>query len=71
LVHLLREGEGFVAVPAAYQERARELDGHYLQPRYPSSFAEGYPAELYDEGTAERWVKHGEECIALVEESIS
>lgn len=71
MVHLLREVEALVAVRAVYQERARELDRHHFQPRYPNIFAEGYPAELYDEATAERWVKHGEDCIALVEESIS
>ena len=71
MVHLLREVEAFVVVPRVYQESARELDRHYLQPGYPSSFAEGYPAELSDEATAERWVKHGEDRMALVEERIS
>ena len=57
-MHLLREVEAFVAVRAVCQERARDLHRHDLQPRYPNIFAGGYPAELYDEATAERWVKH-------------
>jgi len=71
LLHLLREVETFLEVPRVYQERARELDRHYLQPRCPNSFAAGYPAEFYDEATARRCAEYAGQFIAFVEESIS
>ncbi len=33
---------------------ARELDRHYIPPRYPNAFESGYPGMYYDKSTAER-----------------
>lgn len=67
LVDLLREVGQLVEVPGATDERAPELDVDYLQGRCPNRFAEGYPAELYDEATASKRVESGEGLTWLVE----
>lgn len=71
LIHLLGRVEELVPVPPEYWPLARELDRHYIQPRYPNSFAEGYPAQFYDEETARRCVEHGEQLCHFVESQIS
>jgi len=37
---------------------ARELDRHYIPPRYPNSYPEGAPYEYYTEKDAERAIAH-------------
>jgi len=64
LLHLLGEARSYVAVPDDLWPKARELDRHYIQPRYPNGFDSGYPAEFYDHETAERVLAHG---IAILE----
>jgi len=54
LVHLLKTAQDFVTVLPDLWPRVRELDRHYIQPRYPNGFATSYPAEFYDRETAER-----------------
>jgi len=71
LIHLLQKAEEFIEVPQEYQVMARELDRHYIQPRYPNSFAEGYPGEFYDEDIARRCVEYGQRFIQFVEKHIS
>jgi HEPN domain-containing protein len=41
-----------VAVPAAMIERAQLLDAYYIPTRYPNGFAEGKPADYYNERKA-------------------
>lgn len=41
-----------IAVPAAMIERAQLLDAHYIPTRYPNGFAEGKPADYYNEAKA-------------------
>lgn len=67
LVHLLDTVQDFVAVPADLWPKVRELDRHYIQPRYPNGFATGYPAEFYDQETAERVVAYGTEIVEFVQ----
>lgn len=71
LIHLLRRVEEFVAVPSEYWPLARELDRHYIQPRYPNSFAAGYPAQFYDQETAGRCVDYAEQLYTFVESQVS
>jgi HEPN domain-containing protein len=67
LVHLLDTVQDFVAVPADLWPKVRELDRHYIQPRYPNGFATGYPAEFYDQETAERVEGYGTEIVEFVQ----
>ena len=67
LVHLLNNAQGFVAVPPALWPKVRELDRHYIQPRYPNGFATGYPAEFYDQETAERVLAYGTQILEFVQ----
>ena len=48
LIHLLNSFPNQIQVPEKLLQFARELDIHYIQPRYPNGFPEGYPAEYYD-----------------------
>jgi HEPN domain-containing protein len=67
LVHLLGSAQDFVVVPSDLWPKVRELDRHYIQPRYPNGFATGYPAEFYDQETAERALTYGTEILEFVQ----
>ena len=41
-----------IEVPEQVESAARELDRHYIPPRYPDAFPSGSPFEFYDESTA-------------------
>ncbi|MGH7409700.1 MAG: HEPN domain-containing protein [Candidatus Methylomirabilis sp.] len=43
--HLLRDVGEQLEVSPDLVSMAKELDRHYIQPRGPNSFPEGYPAE--------------------------
>jgi len=70
LVRLLTQMEDIGPIPADLPAMARELDRHYIQPRYPNAFAEGYPGEFYDEETATRCLQYAEAILAFVENRI-
>lgn len=71
IVHLLETVQNLVAVPSELWPKARELDRHYIQPRYPNGFATGYPAEFYDQETAERALTYGAEILAFVQSHLA
>jgi len=71
LVHLFSKVQEFVALPDSFMELARELDRHYIQPRYPNAFSEGYPGEFYDRATAERCIEYAEKILQFAEVNIS
>ncbi len=48
-------------------DAARELDMHYIPPRYPDAYPEGAPYEYYTRQAAERAVGHTREVIAFCE----
>ena len=70
LVHLLERVREFTRVDEELIGKARELDGHYIRPRYPNSFAEGYPGEFYDKAIAERAIEYAQAILGFVEERI-
>lgn len=70
LLHLLGEARQYVTVPDGLWPKVRELDRHYIQPRYPNGFDSGYPAEFYDRETAERVLAYGNAILAFVRECI-
>lgn len=71
LVHLLDILQDFVAAPSDLWPKVRELDRHYIQPRYPNGFATGYPAEFYDEETAKRALTYGTEILEFVQSHLA
>lgn len=44
-------------------ETAKELDKHYIAPRYPNSYPEGAPMDFYTRAEAERAVAGAERVI--------
>ena len=66
LLHLLERVGDFVAVPPELRAVAQDLDHHYVQPRYPNSFPEGYPGEFYNAETAQRCIEHGKRILGFV-----
>ncbi len=44
-------------------ETAKELDKHYITPRYPNSYPEGAPMDFYTRGEAERAITGAERII--------
>lgn len=52
-------------------ENAKELDKHYIPPRYPNSHPQGAPLEYYTRKEAERAIDHGETVVSFCEDKIS
>ena len=50
---------------ATLLERAKVLDKHYIQPRYPNGFDTGVPGEYYTRGEADLAIVHGEEILGF------
>ncbi len=71
LVHLLTIAQDFGSIPPDLWPKVRELDRHYIQSRYPNGFATGYPAEFYDQETAERALAYGTEILEFVQGHLS
>ena len=71
LVHLLGGAQDFVAVSPELWPKVRELDRHYIQSRYPNGFATGYPAEFYDQETAERVLAYGTDVLEFVQSHLA
>lgn len=46
---------------------AKELDKHYISPRYPDSHPQGAPMDFYTKREAEWAVKNAEEVLAFVQ----
>ncbi|MFN3761687.1 MAG: HEPN domain-containing protein [Anaerolineae bacterium] len=71
LVHFLDILQSFVSVPPDLWHCARELDRHYIQPRYPNGFATGHPAEFYDAETAQRALEDGRKILRFVQQQLA
>jgi HEPN domain-containing protein len=52
------------------RERFQELDMHYIQPRYPNGFSNGYPAEYYNKKVAKKCIKYAESINKFAKEKI-
>ncbi len=51
-------------------QKCQELDRHYIQPRYPNGFADGYPAEFYNSIISEQCIKYAEHIFEFIEREI-
>lgn len=52
-------------------EKGKELDKHYIPPRYPNSVPEGAPMDYYTRGEAEKAIENGKAVIEFCEDRIS
>ncbi len=59
-----------VAVPPAMIERAQLLDAHYIPTPYPNGFAEGKPADYYNEPKAREAVDAAREILRFCEDHL-
>lgn len=46
-------------------DRAKVLDKHYVQPRYPNGFDTGAPGDYYTRGEADAAIEHAEVILAF------
>ena len=82
LVHLLKEWnravyekseENHKNFESKFQElleNCQELDHHFFQPRYPKRFASGYPAEYYNQNSANKSITFAKSIINYVKETL-
>ncbi len=61
----------FVEMPESVIAAGKDLNAQYFRPRYPDSITEGYPAEFYDERTAQECINYAETILKFVEANIS
>jgi len=67
-VGLLAEDAG---LPEELVELAKELDHHYIPPRYPNAFASGTPSDHYTKKMAEEAVKNAEKILHYCKSKIA
>jgi len=51
-------------------DKAKELDKHYIPPRYPNFHPSGAPLDYYTKIEAERAIEHGNAVISFCEDNI-
>jgi HEPN domain-containing protein len=51
-------------------DRAKELDKHYIPPRYPNFHPTGAPLDYYTKIEAERAIEHAEAIISFCEDNL-
>ena len=71
LITLLQHASSFASPPQGLESIARQLDRHYIQPRYPNGFASGYPAQFYDSNSAGLAIDQAQQILFYVEGEIS
>jgi HEPN domain-containing protein len=59
-----------IAVPTALITHAQLLDAHYIPTRYPNGFAEGKPADYYNEQKAKEAVSAATEIIRFCQDHL-
>src|SRR5438270_10714183 len=58
------------AAPPELAEAARELDRHYVAPRYPNSVPTGAPGDSYTKAEAERAIENAERILRFCESHV-
>ncbi len=71
LIQLLAMAGQFEGIPQGMDSIARELDRHYIQPRYPNGFASGYPAQYYDLKAAEEAIRQAQTILDFTEAHVT
>lgn len=62
---LLQQLPPHVYVDDDVLDMGRELDRHYISPRYPNSYPQGAPYEFYTRAEAERAIGHTQDILAI------
>jgi HEPN domain-containing protein len=68
LLSNLPQGSG---VTEELVEKGKELDKHYIPPRYPNSHPQGAPLDYYTRNEAERAIENGYAIVSFCEDNIS
>lgn len=68
---VLKLVEALPNAPAELFERAKQLDKHYVPPRYPNSYPEGAPADFYTERDADEAIRSAEEVVRYCESHLA
>jgi HEPN domain-containing protein len=66
VARLLQELPASALAPSELVEKAKILDGFYIPPRYPNSYAEGAPFEHYGPLQSDEAVRYAHEIIDFV-----
>jgi len=56
-----------IVVPPDLMEQAKELDKHYIAPRYPNALPHGAPGQSYTKREAERAIENAERILRFCE----
>jgi HEPN domain-containing protein len=51
-------------------ELAKDLDKHYITPRYPNSYPEGAPMDFYTQAEAERAIAGAEQILGFCKDHV-
>lgn len=67
---LLTELPAGVRPPPELIDLAKELDQHYIAPRYPNAHPAGPPSEYYTRSMAERAIQYAEQVLRFCEDHL-
>lgn len=67
---LLSQLPGEMKVSEELIERGKELDKHYIPPRYPNSHPQGAPLDYYTRPEAERAIENAGKIIGFCEDHV-
>lgn len=59
-----------IDTPQEFGKWARDLDRHYIPPRYADAYPAGSPFEFYDQPTAEQALENCRSLLAFIEECV-
>ncbi|MCS6803647.1 MAG: HEPN domain-containing protein [Blastocatellia bacterium] len=59
-----------VPVDQALIDKAKELDKHYIPPRYPNAYPSGAPFEYYTQQEARRAIEYAQEIVGFCRDRI-
>lgn len=54
--------------PEELLDLAKELDQHYIAPRYPNAHPQGAPSEYYTRGIAQRAIEYAERIVRFCQD---
>ena len=70
LVDLMEALKADVDVSRELTESAKELDKHYIGPRYPNSVPNGAPGQVYTRGEAERAIDNADRILRFCQSHV-
>jgi HEPN domain-containing protein len=70
LADLIQALPGDIEVPPRLVESAKELDKHYILPRYPNALPQGAPGQSYTRAEAERAIANAQRILRFCEDHV-